>query len=36
VTAANTQGEVEYLADVLAKLTNTFDLQPARKKLVAA
>src|SRR5579862_7291923 len=34
LTAANTQGEIEYLTDVLAKLANTFDLQSA-KKLVA-
>jgi 8-amino-7-oxononanoate synthase len=30
VTAANTQGEIEYLTDVLAKVANAFDLQPAR------
>jgi 8-amino-7-oxononanoate synthase len=30
VTAANTMGEIEYLTDVLAKLANAFDLQPAR------
>jgi 8-amino-7-oxononanoate synthase len=31
VTAANTQGEIEYLNDVLAKLANTFELQPCRR-----
>jgi 8-amino-7-oxononanoate synthase len=36
VTAANTQGEIEYLTDVLAKLANAFDLQPTRGKAVAA
>ena len=30
LTAANTQGEIEYLCDVLAKVANAFDLQPAR------
>ena len=30
VTAANTQGEIEYLTDVLGKVANAFDLQPAR------
>jgi 8-amino-7-oxononanoate synthase len=30
VTAANTVGEIEYLTDVLAKVANAFDLQPAR------
>jgi 8-amino-7-oxononanoate synthase len=29
VTAANTMGEIEYLTDVVAKLANAFDLQPA-------
>jgi 8-amino-7-oxononanoate synthase len=36
VTAANTQGEIEYLNDVLAKLANAFDLLPARPGEVAA
>ncbi|MBV8481045.1 MAG: aminotransferase class I/II-fold pyridoxal phosphate-dependent enzyme [Actinobacteria bacterium] len=36
VTAANTQGEIEYLADVLAKLAYRFDLQPARSRQVVA
>jgi 8-amino-7-oxononanoate synthase len=31
VTAANTMGEIEYLADVLGKLANAFDLQPAQR-----
>jgi len=35
VTAANTRGEMEYLTDVLAKLANTFDLQPAQTSLAA-
>jgi 8-amino-7-oxononanoate synthase len=30
LTAANTQAEVEHLIDVLVKLANGFDLQPAR------
>jgi 8-amino-7-oxononanoate synthase len=36
VTAANTLGEIEYLTDVLAKLANAFDLQPARSEAVSA
>jgi 8-amino-7-oxononanoate synthase len=36
LTAANTHAEIEQLADVLGKLANAFDLQPARPKEVAA
>ncbi|MFY9578549.1 MAG: pyridoxal phosphate-dependent aminotransferase family protein [Gaiellaceae bacterium] len=36
VTAANTDEQVEHLVDVLGKLTNKFDLQPARSRRRAA
>lgn len=36
VTAANTNAEIEQLVDVLARLANRFDLQPAREKVRAA
>jgi 8-amino-7-oxononanoate synthase len=36
VTAANTDAEVEQLIDVLGRLVNVFDLQPARKSERAA
>ena len=36
VTAANTDAEIEQLNDVLARLVNRFDLQPARQKERAA
>jgi 8-amino-7-oxononanoate synthase len=36
VTAANTNAEIEQLVDVLGKLANRFDLQPARAKSRAA
>ena len=32
VTAANTDAEIEQLIDVLGRLVNVFDLQPARKE----
>src|ERR671935_556419 len=32
ITAANTQAEIESLVDVLGKLANAFDLQPARSR----
>jgi 8-amino-7-oxononanoate synthase len=32
VTAANTDAEIEHLTDVLRRLTNRFDLQPARNR----
>jgi len=35
VTAANTQAEIERLVDVLARLTDAFDLQPARQEAAA-
>jgi len=36
VTAANTDAEIEHLVDVLGRLTNSFDLQPARNRRRAA
>jgi 8-amino-7-oxononanoate synthase len=36
VTAANTDAEIEELIDVLGRLVNVFDLQPARKSERAA
>jgi 8-amino-7-oxononanoate synthase len=36
VTAANTDAEIENLLDVLSRLTNSFDLQPARNSRRAA
>jgi 8-amino-7-oxononanoate synthase len=36
VTAANTRAEIEQLVDVLGRLANRFDLQPARSKMRAA
>jgi 8-amino-7-oxononanoate synthase len=36
VTAANTNAEIEQLVDVLGRLANRFDLQPARAKVRAA
>jgi 8-amino-7-oxononanoate synthase len=36
VTAANTTAEIEQLVDVLGKLANRFELQPARTKVRAA
>jgi 8-amino-7-oxononanoate synthase len=36
VTAANTDAEIEQLVDVLGRLTNSFDLQPARERRRAA
>jgi 8-amino-7-oxononanoate synthase len=36
VTAANTGAEIEQLIDVLGRLVNVFDLQPARKRERAA
>jgi 8-amino-7-oxononanoate synthase len=36
VTAANTTAEIEQLVDVLGRLANRFDLQPAREKVRAA
>jgi 8-amino-7-oxononanoate synthase len=36
VTAANTNAEIEQLVDVLGRLANTFDLQPAQPKVRAA
>jgi 8-amino-7-oxononanoate synthase len=36
VTAANTDAEIENLLDVLSRLTNSFDLQPARNDRRAA
>jgi 8-amino-7-oxononanoate synthase len=36
VTAANTNAEIEQLVDVLGRLANSFDLQPARPKVRAA
>jgi 8-amino-7-oxononanoate synthase len=36
VTAANTSAEIEQLVDVLGRLANRFDLQPARTKKRAA
>jgi 8-amino-7-oxononanoate synthase len=36
VTAANTDGEIEQLVDVLGRLANSFDLQAARPKVRAA
>jgi 8-amino-7-oxononanoate synthase len=36
VTAANTDAEIEQLTDVLGRLVNVFDLQPARKNERAA
>jgi len=36
LTAANTTAQVEQLTDVLARLANRFDLQPARGKVRAA
>jgi 8-amino-7-oxononanoate synthase len=36
VTAANTDAEIEQLTDVLGRLVNVFDLQPARKSERAA
>jgi len=36
LTAANTTAQVEQLTDVLARLANRFDLQPARAKVRAA
>jgi hypothetical protein len=36
MTAANTGAEVEQLLDVIGRLVNRFDLQPARPKEQAA
>jgi 8-amino-7-oxononanoate synthase len=36
ITAANTDAEIEQLIDVLGRLVNVFDLQPARKRERAA
>jgi 8-amino-7-oxononanoate synthase len=36
VTAANTDEQIEHLVDVLGRLTNRFDLQPARDRRRAA
>ena len=36
VTAANTNAEIDRLVDVLGRLANSFDLQPARTKVRAA
>ena len=36
VTAANSDAEIEQLTDVLGRLVNVFDLQPARKRERAA
>jgi 8-amino-7-oxononanoate synthase len=36
VTAANTNAEIEQLVDVLGRLANRFDLQPAQTKVKAA
>jgi 8-amino-7-oxononanoate synthase len=36
VTAANSKAEIEQLVDVLGKLTNAFDLRPARRHEFAA
>jgi 8-amino-7-oxononanoate synthase len=36
VTAANTDEQIEELVDVLARLTNKFDLQPTRDRRRAA
>ena len=36
LTAANTTAQVEQLTDVLTRLANRFDLQPARAKVRAA
>jgi 8-amino-7-oxononanoate synthase len=36
VTAANTSAEIERLVDVLGRLANSFDLQPAQTKVRAA
>ena len=36
ITAANTQAEIDQLVDVLRRLVERFDLQPARPKEVAA
>jgi 8-amino-7-oxononanoate synthase len=36
VTAANTSAEIDQLVDVLGRLANTFDLQPAHAKVRAA
>jgi 8-amino-7-oxononanoate synthase len=36
VTASNTNAEIEQLVDVLGRLANRFDLQPARAKVRAA
>jgi 7-keto-8-aminopelargonate synthetase-like enzyme len=36
ITAANTDAEIEQLIDVLGRLVNVFDLQPARKSERAA
>ena len=36
VTDANTVAEIEHLVEVLGKLANAFDLQPARAPAVAA
>jgi hypothetical protein len=36
MTDANTDGEVDQLIDVLGRLVNVFDLQPARRKERAA
>jgi 8-amino-7-oxononanoate synthase len=36
VTAANTDADIERLLDVLGRLANRFDLQPARPKERAA
>jgi 8-amino-7-oxononanoate synthase len=35
ITAANTNAELEHLVDVLGKLVNRFDLQPARRERAA-
>jgi hypothetical protein len=36
ITAANTQAEVDQLVDVLGRLAQRFELQPARSTEVAA
>jgi 7-keto-8-aminopelargonate synthetase-like enzyme len=36
VTAANTEAEIEQLVDVVGRLVNVFDLQPASKRERAA
>ena len=36
ITAANTQAEIDQLVDVLGRLAQRFELQPARSEEVAA